>query len=106
MRILLDECLPKKFKRELRGHSALTVADAGWRGLKNGALLQRAEEHFDVFLTTDKSFPYQQNLSSNRLSIIVLRVLKNDISSLMPLLPEILTALLELAPGVVMEIGE
>jgi len=29
MRLLLDECVPKRLKRELRGHEARTVHDAG-----------------------------------------------------------------------------
>lgn len=43
MRVLLDECLPWKLKREIVGHDVATVADMGWRGIKNGALLRLAE---------------------------------------------------------------
>lgn len=30
MRILLDECLPKRLKRDLVGHEARTVPEMGW----------------------------------------------------------------------------
>jgi predicted nuclease of predicted toxin-antitoxin system len=31
MRILIDECLPKKLKLELPDHLVKTVPEAGWR---------------------------------------------------------------------------
>jgi hypothetical protein len=34
----------------------------GWDTLKDGVLLQLAQERFDVFLTIDRSLEYQQNL--------------------------------------------
>lgn len=34
MRILLDECLPKKFKKEFQEYEIFTVPDAGWAGKK------------------------------------------------------------------------
>jgi hypothetical protein len=40
MLILLDECVPKRLKQHLAGHTVSTVRDAGWSGVKNGALLQ------------------------------------------------------------------
>jgi hypothetical protein len=35
----------------------------GWSGLKNGALLNAAEDAgFDLFITADQELSYQQNL--------------------------------------------
>jgi len=52
MRILLDECIPKKFKKCFVGHECSTVPEAGLAGYKNGELLTLAErEGFEVFLT-------------------------------------------------------
>lgn len=62
MRILLDECLPRKLKKDLIGHDVLTVPEMGWRGVKNGELLRRAKNSFDVFVTIDQGLQYQQNL--------------------------------------------
>ena len=42
MRLLLDECVPKRLKWELRGHEAETVQDIGWAGIKNGVVLRLA----------------------------------------------------------------
>ena len=48
MRILIDECLPKKLKRELTDHTVFIVQEKGWSGMKNGELLRIAENKFDV----------------------------------------------------------
>ena len=46
--------------------------ERGWPSLQNGELLAAAESHFDVFVTTDKSLRYQQNLAGRQLAILVL----------------------------------
>ena len=48
MRVLLDECVPRAPRAELPGHEVATVAEAGWAGIKNGALLQLAATRVDV----------------------------------------------------------
>jgi hypothetical protein len=50
MKLLLDECVTRRLKRDLIGHEAKTVAEAGFRGLKNGALLSAASADFDVLI--------------------------------------------------------
>jgi hypothetical protein len=39
MKILIDECLPRKLKNALSNHDVQTVPQAGWAGEKNGELL-------------------------------------------------------------------
>ena len=63
MRILLDECLPKRLKRDLVGHVARTVPEMGWASKKNGELLVLAEREFDVFLTVDRNLAFQELLA-------------------------------------------
>jgi Domain of unknown function (DUF5615) len=104
MRILLDECVPRRFKHELGDHEVRTVPEMGWAGIKNGALLQLAAESFDVLLTTDRNLTFQQNLATMRLAIIVLRALSNDISVLRPLTPSVLEALLRIKVGEVVQV--
>jgi hypothetical protein len=36
MRLLLDECVPRRFRQELPGYDVHTVAEMGWSGKKNG----------------------------------------------------------------------
>ena len=57
MRVLLDECVPRKLGRELTEHAVLTVTERGWSGIKNGKLLALAETEFEVFLTVDQNLP-------------------------------------------------
>lgn len=72
MRILLDECLPLPMRDYLTGHECVAVSDRGWKGIKNGELLRLAEGQFDLFLTSDQSIRYQQNLSGRRIPILEL----------------------------------
>lgn len=75
MRLLLDECMPRRFGCALAEHHVATVQSMRWRGLRNGALLNRARAEFDVFITVDRGIPFQQNLRNETLAIIVLRAL-------------------------------
>jgi predicted nuclease of predicted toxin-antitoxin system len=104
MRILLDECVPRRLKHELGDHEVRTVPEMGWAGMKNGALLQLAAESFNVLLTTDRNLAFQQNMATLRLSIIVLRAPSNDISVLRPLIPSALEALLRIKVGEIVQV--
>jgi len=48
MKILLDECTPRVLKKYLTDFEVTTVQEVGWAGITNGALLQLAENQFDV----------------------------------------------------------
>lgn len=71
MKVLLDECVPRRLKRELPGHEVLTVTEKGWSGIKNGELLALAGAEFDAFLTVDQNLKYQQNLQTSHIGIIL-----------------------------------
>jgi predicted nuclease of predicted toxin-antitoxin system len=103
--VLLDECLPRKLKHEFVGHEAVTVTEAGWAGLKNGALLRGAEEHFDVFVTVDRNLRYQQNLATTKIRIIVLAAENNRLPALRPLIPRVLELLPMLQEGGIVRIS-
>jgi hypothetical protein len=106
LRILIDECVPRALKRHLRAHDAVTVAEAGFAGLKNGHLLRRAEGSFDAFVTTDKSLQHQQNLPVWTMAFVLLRAVSNDIADLERLVPELLKRLPKVAPGTLTVIGD
>ena len=72
MKLLLDECVTRYLKADFIGHLVSTVEEAGLKGLKNGALLQAANSEFDVLITVDKNIPYQQNLQSLTIAIMIL----------------------------------
>ena len=107
MRVLLDECLPRKLKRYLPGHECETVRQAGFVGKSNGELLDAAEAaSFDVLLTVDKGLPQQQNFRNRRLSVINIRAISNSIRDLAPNIPACLAALERVRAGEVLVVGE
>jgi predicted nuclease of predicted toxin-antitoxin system len=105
MRVLLDECVPRKLRRELPGHDVKTVAEMGWSGTKNNALLRLAAAQFDVLLTVDQGIPYQQNLPGLDLALVIVRAPNNDINDLRPKMPEVLRVLEVIQPGQVVHVG-
>ena len=105
MRLLLDECVPKRLRRELPGHDARTVQDLGWAGVKNGALLRLANGQFDALLTVDQGIEYQQNVSGLGIGVVVMIAPSNDVDDLRPLLPGVEAALAKLRPGEIIRVG-
>lgn len=96
MRLLLDECVPRMFKRDLVGHDVATVVEAGYSGMKNGALLRAAAGNYDVFITVDQNLQFQQNTSSLELAVVVIvagGIRYDDIQSLAPQVLETLPTL-------------
>lgn len=93
MRLLLDECLPRKLKHLFIGHDAHTVPEEGWAGKKNGELLRLMTGRFDAFVTVDSNLYHQQNLVDFPLLIILLRAENNRYATLAPLIPHLLSAL-------------
>lgn len=98
MKVLLDENLDHRLRRNLGSHEVFTTSYKGWDGLKNGKLLVAAEsDAFEILLSGDQSLYYEQDLSRRRLAIITLssvewRIIKNH-------LPKIVTAIDNAAPG-------
>jgi hypothetical protein len=73
MRILFDQATPVPIRPFLKGHTVRTAAQQGWARLRNGELLDAAEEAgFEIFLTPDKSMRYQQNLAGRKVAVVVI----------------------------------
>ena len=105
MRVLLDECLPKRLKRSLIGHDVQTVPEAGWAGKKNGELIRLAAGKFDAFITIDKNLVFQQNLTGLPFGVVVLSARSNRLADLEPLVPRILEALGVVRPSHLVRVG-
>ncbi len=87
MRLLLDECVARTLKRDLVGHEAATVVEAGYRGMKNGVLLRAASGNYDVFITVDRNLPFQQNIGSLQIAVLLLLadgITYDDLKNLFP----------------------
>jgi hypothetical protein len=105
MRVLLDECVPRKLKRELQGHEVLTATEKGWSGVQNGELLKLAAAEFDAFLTVDQNLKYQQNLQTFHIGIILLVARNNRLKTLLPLMPEVREAPANMRAGEFARVG-
>lgn len=101
-RVLFDEDVPRPLRRDLSGFEITTVVEAGWSGVKNGELLRRANEAFDVFLTADRNLRFQQNFSNLQLGIVVLAAGSTKVNDLRPLADQISAALHAVGPGEVL----
>jgi predicted nuclease of predicted toxin-antitoxin system len=99
MRLLLDECVPRRLRRDLVGHSVSTVEEAGFKGLKNGQLLGAAAGSHDVLVTVDKNIPFQQNLRVSSVAVLILAARSNRYQDLKMLVPKALDSLGQIKPG-------
>ena len=98
-RVLFDEDVPRPLRRDLPGFDIQTVVEAGWSGVKNGELLRRAGESFDVFLTADRNLAFQQDLSKLQFGVVVLAIGSTKLDDLRSVAERIATALAEVQPG-------
>ena len=105
MKILIDENLPRKLAAYLSGYECHTVVQCGWSGKKNGELLTLADPLLDILLTLDKNLPYQQNLNTKRIAVLIVRARSNRIQDLLPIIPECLAALACIQPRQVVRLG-
>ena len=95
----MDENLDWRLSRDLPGHTVDAVPRIGWAGLKNGALLARAEQQYDVLITMDAGIRHQQNISNFNIAVVTLQALSNRLADTQPLMPKVLAMLLTLKPG-------
>jgi hypothetical protein len=105
VRILLDECLPRKLGNLLINHEVRTAPQMGWASLKNGQLLSRAEEQFDVFITIDSNLSYQQNIERYKIGVVVIKARSNKLQDIRPLVSEIMRAIQSATPSMIVGVG-
>jgi hypothetical protein len=106
MRILLDECVPKPFKRQFDDLDLKTVREMGWSGTKNGALLRlMSESGFTILLTSDRNIRYEQNLQQTGIAVIVMIAPTNRLVDLLSLISKVRETLLTIKPGELIEVG-
>jgi hypothetical protein len=107
IRILLDECLPKKLKYRIAesdsGFFVKTTPDMGWASLSNGELLKEAVKEFDVFVTSDKNLSFQQAIPST-IMVVLLKAKTNTYEDLLPLIDKLTIALKSEQSGNFLEI--
>lgn len=105
MKILPDECVDARLAASLNSVQVRTVADQGWVGISNGQLLALAAAEFDVFVTVDRSLPFQQHLPKFKIAVILLRAKTNRLADLEMLVPDLIAALPVARMGSVTPVG-
>ena len=91
MRLLLDECVPRPLLHHLTGHDVHHVVDMAWSSKRNGELLElMLAQRFEALLTVDQNLPFQQNVRSSGIAVVVIKPATNRVKELRPLVPRTL----------------
>ena len=105
MRLLIDECIDERLRFRFRGHECQTARFAKLAGLKNGELLDAAEKAgFEVLVTVDQNIPNQQNLTTRRISVVILCAVTNRLRDLEQLVPAAMSAISSIGVGQVVRV--
>ena len=108
IKILLDECLPKKLKYRIEELDAdffvKTVPEVGWASISNGKLMDKADGEFDVFITSDRNLSFQQSIESSKIQVILLKAHTNIYEDLLPLVDKMTSVIKAHQPGQFVEI--
>jgi hypothetical protein len=98
-RVLFDENMPRKLRRDLPEFFIRTAQEEGWSAFKNGELLRRAAETFDVVLTIDQRMRYQQNVPQFMIGVVVIELRDARLVYLRTLVPQLREAIETIGPG-------
>lgn len=98
-RVLFDENMPRKLRRDLSDFVIRTAQEEGWGSYTNGELLSRAAATFDVIVTLDQRMRYQQNLAEWRIGVVVIEIPDTRLNFVRGLLPQIRDAILSVGAG-------
>ena len=102
MRLLLDENLDWRLRRDLLAHQVESVPLIGWAGIENGELLRKAvEAGFDALITMDSSMVHQQKIERYAIAVVALRAASNRLADTRPLMPALLALLSRINSGTV-----
>jgi predicted nuclease of predicted toxin-antitoxin system len=73
VKVLFDQNVPRNLVRYLPAHKVTRSVELGWQELKNGDLLDEAQDKgFEVMVTADRNLAHQQNLANRRVAVVVL----------------------------------
>lgn len=106
VKVLLDACVPRRLRHGLSEFDIETAHHAGLDQLPDGALLAAVEGRYDVLVTRDRNFSYQQKITGRSIAIIVLRSAEQSPAAFEALLPRLTAAIEAAAPGTLTEVGD
>jgi hypothetical protein len=102
-RVLFDEDVPRQLRREFPEFAIRTVQEEHWASFKNGELLHRSSQTFDVLVTADKRLKFQQNIPRHNVGVVVIGTRDTRLPRLLQaeVLDELRAAIRDVAPGTV-----
>lgn len=104
MRILLDNCVPRKLARHIQGHSVRTAAEEQWAHLSDKALLDAMAGTFDALITVDRGIQHQQNMTGRLIVVGLIMARSNSLSALSPRVAELVRRIEAASPGTIVTV--
>jgi hypothetical protein len=105
MKIIVDECLPKRITLLFPNEDAYTVAQIGLSGATDKMLLTELDnKKIDVFITIDGNIEYQQQFKDRVFGTIVIRSVSNRYADLLHLKDKLVWASSQVNPGEIIHI--
>jgi len=83
MKIIVDECLPKRVTQFFKNDDAWTIPQIGLSGYKDSELLDKLDKrNIDIFITIDGNIEYQQQFNNRAFGTLIIRSVSNRFSDL------------------------
>jgi len=106
MKIVIDECLPKRLTRFFPEHDVWTVPQLGLAGYADSKLLDELDRRdIDIFITIDSNIEYQQQFTNRSFGTIIIRSVSNRYRDLEHLKPNILQVIQKIKPKLIVHIS-
>jgi predicted nuclease of predicted toxin-antitoxin system len=100
LKIIIDECLPKRLTKFFSEHEVWTVPQIGLGGSSDTILLDELDKReIDLFITIDGNIEYQQQFKGRVFGTIVIRSVSNRFSDLVHLETTLVEALQGVTAG-------
>jgi hypothetical protein len=75
------------------GHKSVHVNDLGWKGSRNGEVLERISGRYDALVTGDTNMGFQQDLGRFDVAVLVLQPRRKVLAEPLELVPAAMQAL-------------
>jgi len=100
LKIIIDECLPKRLTKFFPEQEVWTVSQIGLGGSTDTILLDELDKReIDLFITIDGNIEYQQQFKGRVFGTIVIRSVSNRFSDLVHLESTLVEALERVTAG-------
>ena len=106
MKIIIDECLPKRVTQFFPEDAVWTVPQIGLSGSKDNVLLDALDKkNIEVFITIDGNIEYQQQFKNRVFGTVIIRAVSNRFSDLLHSKAKLVEAVLTVTSGNIIHIS-